>query len=44
MKAVHIFCGINGFENSLGIDLRREGKLNQDAVHRIVVVKVAHKI
>src|SRR5712671_931220 len=44
MDAINIFCGINGFENSLGVDLRREGKLNQDAVHRIVVVKVAHKM
>src|SRR5712671_575869 len=44
MEAVNVFCGINSFENSLGVDLRREGKLNQDAVHRIVVVEVAHKI
>src|SRR5712672_499879 len=44
MEAVHIFCGINGFENSFGVDLRREGKLNQDSVHRIVVVKVFHKV
>src|SRR6266404_4212206 len=44
MEAVNVFCGINGFENSFGVDLRRERKLNQDSVHRIVVVKVFHKV
>src|SRR5882724_6026212 len=44
MEAVNVFCGINSFENSLRVDLRREGKLNQDTVHRVVVVEVAHKI
>ena len=43
MKAVDVFRGIDGFENALGIDLGREGKLNQNAVHVIVVVEVAHK-
>ena len=40
MEAIDVFRGINGFEDALGIDLRRQRKLNQDAVHVVVAIQV----
>src|SRR5712692_377449 len=40
MKTVNVFCGIDGFENALGVDLGREGKLDENAVDGVVVVQV----
>src|SRR6202043_1493368 len=40
MKAVDVFCGIDGFENALGVDVGREGKLNENSVHGVVIVQI----
>jgi hypothetical protein len=40
MKAVDVFCGIDSFENALGVDLGREGKLNENPVHSVVIVQL----
>ena len=40
MKTVYIFRGIDGLENALGIDLGREGKLDENAVDGVVIVQV----
>ena len=39
VKAVHIFGGIDGFEDALGVDLRGQRKLNEDAVDGVVFVQ-----
>ena len=43
MKAVDVFCGIDRFENALGVDLRGEGKLDENAVDRVVVVEIVNE-
>ena len=43
MKAVHVLSGIDGFENALGVDLRREGKLDENAVNGVIVVQVTNE-
>src|ERR1700716_3660056 len=40
MKAVHVFCGIDGFKDALGVYLRRERKLDEDAVDIVVAIQV----
>jgi hypothetical protein len=40
MKAVNVFCGINSFEDALGVDLLRKGELDEYAVDIIVAVEV----
>ena len=40
MKTVHVFGGIDGFQNALGIDLRGERKLNKNAVDVVVAIEV----
>src|SRR5260370_6269427 len=40
MEAVHVFGGINGFEDALGVHLRRKRKLNQDAVDVVVAIQI----
>ncbi len=40
MEAVHVFGGINGFEDALGVHLRRKRKLNQDAVDIVVAIQI----
>src|SRR5215470_6558868 len=42
MKAVHVFGGIDRFENALGIDLRRKRKLDEDAVYVVVAIQPIH--
>ena len=42
VKAVHIFRGIDGFEDALGVHLRRKRKLDQDAVHAVVAIQILH--
>ena len=39
-ETVDVFGRIDGFEDLLGIDLRGKGKLDEDAVDRIVVVEI----
>ena len=41
MKAVHIFRGIHGVENSLRVHLRRQRHLHQDAVHVVAAIQFA---
>jgi hypothetical protein len=41
MKAVHVFRGIDGLEDALGIDVYRERKLNEDPVDSVVSVEIA---
>jgi len=43
-EAVHVFRGINGFETTFRIDLRREGQLDKNAVHIVIRVEVADKL
>jgi len=43
MKAVNVFCGIDGFENALGVDLSGEGKLDENAVDGVVAVQFANE-
>jgi len=38
MEAVHVFGGIDGFQNALGFDLRRKRELNQNAVNVVVAI------
>jgi len=40
MEAVHVFGGIDGFEDALGVDLRGEGKLDENAVDVVVAIEV----
>jgi hypothetical protein len=40
VKTVNILRGIDGFKDAPGVDLRRERKLNQDAVNGVVFVQV----
>jgi len=40
MKAVNVFGRINGFEDALGVDLGRQGKLHEDAIDIVVMVEV----
>jgi len=40
METVHVFGGIDGFQNALGIDLRRKRKLDENAVHVVVAIQV----
>src|SRR5216683_3216697 len=40
METVHVFGGINGFQNALGIDLRGKRKLDEDAVDVVVAIQV----
>ena len=40
MKSVHVFCRIDSKQNLLGIDLRRQRKLNQNAVNLITAIQV----
>src|SRR3981189_121716 len=40
MKTVHVFGGIDGFQNALGIDLRGKGKLDENAVDIVVAIQV----
>jgi len=38
MEAVHVFGGIDGFQDALGINLRGERELNQNAVNVVVAI------
>ena len=40
MEAVHVFEGIDGFEDALGVHLRRKRELDEDAVDVVVAVQV----
>jgi len=40
MEAVHVFGGIDGFEDALSVDLRRKGELNENAVNVVVAIEV----
>ena len=40
MKTVHVFCGIDGLQNTLGIHLGRERKLDKNAVDVVVAIQV----
>ena len=40
MEAVHVFGGIDGFEDALGVHLGRKGKLNQNAVDVVVTIQI----
>ena len=42
MEAVHVFRGIDGFEDAFGVHLRRKRQLHEDTVHVIVVIQVVH--
>ena len=44
MEAVDVFCGIDSFENALGIDLRGKRKLDEDAVDVVVIVEVGDEL
>ncbi len=33
MKSIHVLVGIDGRDHHMGIDLRGQGKLNQDTMH-----------
>src|SRR4029077_6257240 len=40
MKAVNVLRGIDSLENALGVDLGREGKLDENAIDGVIVVQV----
>src|SRR5467141_1148576 len=40
MEAVHVFSGVDGFQDALGIHLRGRRKLNQDAVDVVIAIQV----
>jgi len=40
METVHVFGRINGFENTLGINLRRERELDEDSVDVVGTIQV----
>src|SRR5712692_7096260 len=40
MEAVHVFGGIDGFENTLGINLRGKRELDENAVDVVVAIQV----
>src|ERR1700722_9622981 len=40
MESIHIFRGIHGFQNFLGVHVRRQRKLNENAVHVISAIQV----
>jgi hypothetical protein len=40
MEAVHVFGGIDAFEDAFGVHLWGKRKLDEDAVHVIVVIQV----
>src|SRR6202030_4497816 len=40
MKTVHVFGGIDGFEDALGIHLRGKRKLDENAVDVVVAIQV----
>jgi hypothetical protein len=42
MEAVYVFCGIDGFEDTLGVHLRRQRKLDEDAIDVVVAIQVSH--
>src|SRR5260370_40370013 len=39
MKSCHVLCRIDRFEDALGVDRGREGKLDEDAVDGLVAVQ-----
>ena len=41
MKAVNIFCGIDGVENFLGVHLFGEWELDEDGVHFVAAIEIA---
>ena len=42
MEAIHVFRGMHGFQDALGVHLRRKRKLDKDAVDVVVVIQVIH--
>src|SRR5260370_13994637 len=40
MEPVDIFCGINGLKDALGVNLRRQRKLDEDAVNLVIAIQV----
>src|SRR5437867_12370220 len=42
MESVHVFCGVNGLQDALGVNLWRKRELNEDAVHVVVAVQIFH--
>src|SRR5437879_13335200 len=40
METVHVFGGIDGFQDTLGIYLRGKRKLNENAIHIVVAIQV----
>src|SRR6266567_3058766 len=40
MEAVHVFGGINGFQDALGIHLRRKRELDKNTVNIVVAIEV----
>src|SRR5579885_726549 len=40
MESVHVLCGIDRFEYPLGVHLRGQRKLDQDAVYGVVAIEV----
>ena len=40
METVHVFGGIDGFQDTLGIDLRGERKLDKNTVDVVVAIQV----
>ena len=44
MEAVDVLCGIDGFENPLGIDLLGKRKLNEDAVDVVVGIEISDEL
>ncbi len=40
METVHVFGGIDGFQDALGVHLWREGKLDENAVDVVVAIEV----
>ena len=44
METVDVFCGIDGFENALGIDLLGKRELDEDAVDVVVGVEITDEL
>lgn len=40
MKTVDIFCGTYGEQNALGIDVRREWKLDENTVDVVALIEI----
>ncbi len=40
MESIDIFRGVHGFQDFLGVHVRRQRKLNEDAVHVISAIQI----